>query len=277
MTRDSFASNQFLREDGSLPPSRTEALLQDWLPHREQALNALQLQFEPFADDETIERYPPDSVWFISMRQGMGLIVVAGLAGGLLPFVVNWFLAARAGVVVPLSEILRGADAATGAAEGFMGWGGGLLALETVAGLPPTVFPGWLAAGLSALGLWLNWPLQWLGIWIAYGAGVALVTHWLGSPVTIQRFYALTSYAALPLILTGLNIIPCLGPLVSLFAIIYAAVVYVFGVRAASGLSAGRAVVATLAPLAIVAALSGIFAISAGAFVAWVIGALFGM
>ncbi|MEX1020641.1 MAG: hypothetical protein WDZ49_13335 [Litorilinea sp.] len=277
MTRDSFASNQFLREDGSLPPSPTAAMLHDWLPERDQAINALQLQFEPFAEEEAIDEYAPDSVWFTSMRQGLGLIVLTGLVAGFLPFLVNWFLAARVGVVVPLSDIVRGAASANMSetfGQGLLG--SGWLALETAAGMPPAVFPGWLAAGLSALGLWINWPLNLLAIWLVYGAGIAMVAHWLGSPVTLQRFYALTSYAVLPLALMGLGIIPCIGFLVSLFAAIYAFAVYIFGVRAATGLTPGRAIVATIAPLAILGAAGSILAFSSGAFIAGIIALLLG-
>lgn len=274
MSRDALgSSNQFLQPDGTLPPSRTEAMLQNWLPQREQAINALQLQFEPWAEEEDLDQYPPDSVWFTSMRQGLGLIVVAGLVAGFLPFLVNWYLAARVGVVVPLSEIVRAADEMT-LEFSFWGSSGGLLALQTAAGLPPAVFPGWLAAGLSALGLWINWPLNWVTIWLVYGAGVALVAHWLGSPVTMQRFYSLTSYAALPLLLTGLSVIPCLGFLVSLFGIIYAFAVYVFGVRAATGLSPARAIVATLAPLALLITISGVLFFSASALFIGLLGLL---
>lgn len=252
MSRDPYASNQFLQEDGSLPPSPVEAMVHNWLPERKQMLNALQLQFEPYTEDP--EGYPPTSVWFTSMRQSMGMVVVAGLLGGLIPFVFNWIFAAQVGVVVPLAELVRSAQQATdtafsGGAAGV--WSSGIHALQLAAGSPPAVFPGWLAAGLSALGLWINWPLQWLGLWIVYGAAVALVAHWLGSPVTLQRFYNLTGYAALPLMLTGLSIIPCFGFFLGLFGVVYALVLYLFAVRAACDFSAGRAIVATVAPAAI--------------------------
>lgn len=272
MSRDPFHSNQFLTEEGTLPPPRIDEMIHNWLPERKQAINALQLQFEPYTEGiseeiEEIEGYPPYSVWYTSMRQGLGLIVVAGLVAGFLPFLVNWFVAARVGAVVPLAELVRSAQQVqidTGMTWGTF-QGSGLQALQTAAGLSPAVFPGWLAAGLSALGLWINWPLNWLGLWLIYGAAVALVAHWLGSPVTMQRFYALTSYAALPLILTGLGIIPCIGFLINLFAAVYASIVYIFAVRASTGLSPGRAIIATLAPGAILLALGLILTAAFGA------------
>ena len=47
--------------------------------------------------------------------------------------------------------------------------------LAALAGLPPAGLPGWLAALLSSLGVWLNTPLQWLTWWLVYGVAVLLV------------------------------------------------------------------------------------------------------
>jgi hypothetical protein len=259
MTRHSSASNQFLEEDGTLPPTRLAVAVDDWLPDQEQVVNALQFQFEPFSEEEE-EAYPPDSVWFTSMRQGLGLVVVAGLIGGFIPFLVNWFIGIGTGTVVPLAGLVRGTEIV--AAEPFIPWVTTWQAFQNAAGLQPALFPGWLAAGLSALGLWLNWPLSWLSFWIVYGAAVLVVAHWLGSPATLQRFYALTSYAALPLVLTGLGIIPCVGVLINLLAGAYALVIYIFGVRAATRLTPGRAILAAVAPFAVVAVVGSIVLIS---------------
>ncbi len=46
--------------------------------------------------------------------------------------------------------------------------------LQTIAGLSPNA-PGWLAAGLSALGVWVNQPLSWLTAWISLWPG-----HFIG-------------------------------------------------------------------------------------------------
>src|SRR5690606_17144643 len=99
--------------------------------------------------------------WYTSMRQGLGLVVVSALLAGLLPFVLDWIAATRMGTVVPLADLARAAESR----KADVTWGPLATMRETaqaVAGLPPSILPGWLAAFLSALGAWINWPLRWL-------------------------------------------------------------------------------------------------------------------
>ena len=119
--------------------------------------------------------------------------------------------------------------------------------VATIAGLEP-IAPGWLAATLSALGNWLNWPLRWLSSWIVYGLCVLAVAKLLGAPTTLQRHYAGVSYAYLPLLLLGLTPIPYVGPVFALAGLIWAMVVYVRAVRVVAGFDTLRALVAVVSP-----------------------------
>ena len=168
----------------------------------------------------------------ITMQQALGMVVVLGLVAGLLPFLVNWVLAARMDAALPLARAARSsAQLSERFPAFFMGLSGvNPMAVSdfylTAAGLDQP-FPGWLAGGLSALGVWLNWPLRWLTAWIVYGALVMVIDKAFGATMTLQRFYAATGYAAVPLLLTGLAPIPCLGGLAVLVGIIWSVVVYV--------------------------------------------------
>lgn len=246
-----MSASSFLRADGTVEPERSR-LWSEWLPSLQQMSNALQLQFETKQLDDTLE-FSPDSVRNTTMRQGLGMIGVLALVAGLLPFLVNWFIAARAGTALPMAELAlmaRNWDTPNG------GMGPGAVAAETarmIAGLEPSVFPGWLAAFLSALGEWVQWPLRWWTLWLAYGVGVLVMTRVLAAPrsPTLQRFFALTSYAAVPLVLTALGPIPILGFLANLVAWIWAFVVYLSAVRMATGLETGKAILSILTPGAV--------------------------
>jgi hypothetical protein len=196
------------------------------------------------------------------MRQGLGLVVSAALVAGLLPVVLHTIGALQMGTVVPLAELAARAEAqlARGAIERWEPLAVLLGTGPMLAGLAPAIFPSWLAALLSGLGEWINWPLRWLAWWIVYGAGVMAVAKLLGARVTLQQFYAMTSFAALPLILTGLGPIPCLGQVAVLVSLIATLVVYVAAVRAATELGWGQALLSVLLPGG-VAALVGLMAL----------------
>jgi hypothetical protein len=253
-------SSRFLEEDGTLSRTRTVDLWA-WFPSQAQIRNALQLQFEAGPPVEDAPEMAPESVWYTSMRQGLGLVVVVALLAGLLPFVVNWVSAARVGTAVPLAQMAYEAEE-RGGRDAFFGPAATIReTTQRLAGMETAVFPGWLAAGLSALGIWVSWPLNWLTWWIVYGAVVLLVAHLLGATTTLQRFYALTSYAFLPLILLGLGPVPCLGALATVAALLWTGVMYFVAVRAATGLQAATVLASMLAPgalLILLAALGGL-------------------
>ena len=234
-------NSSFLRADGTIEPQH-RAWWSEWLPTLDQIQQAIQLQFDSGPNART-------SVWAISMRQGLGLVVAAALVAGFLPFLVNSVIAVRMGTVLPLARLAQAAQELSEA--------GGPLAMlgqtwQRLAGLPPAVFPGWLAAILSSLGEWINWPLRWLTWWLVYGTAVLVTAKAWGAPTTLQHFFALTSYAAVPMVLTGLGPIPFLGFLAQLVAVIWMLVVYIASVRAVTGLDWGRALLSVALPGAIV-------------------------
>jgi len=220
---------------------------QHWLPSRNRMSSAAQLRSSAYRDS--------------TMQQAMGMIVTLALLAGFLPFVVHWFVAARAGTVLPLAQA---ANAATKTEETLFGMGFAFPGLvnpmamsdlyQTLAGLNQPL-PGWLAGGLSALGEWLNWPLSWLTLWIVYGALVMIANKALGGHATLQHFYAATGFAAVPLLLTGLSPIPCLGGLAVLGGIGWSLAVYIRANAEITGFDLPRSTAAVLLPAPILALL----------------------
>jgi hypothetical protein len=241
-------SSSFLRADGTLAPQRT-AWWSAWLPTLSQVQQAIQLQFRTDAN-------MPHSVWAITMRQGLGLVVVAALLAGFLPFLVNAVTAVRLGTTVPLAQLAQQAQeqSADGGPLSQMGeiW-------QRLAGMPPALLPGWMAGLLTSLGAWINWPLRWLTWWLVYGTAVLVAAKVWGTPATLQRFFALTSYAAVPMVLTGLEPVPYLGVLAQIVAVSWMSVVYGASVSAVTQLNWRRTVVAVILPAAIASMLGIIF------------------
>jgi hypothetical protein len=252
MSLDSFVTERAAASRRSTYSGR------DWLPTLEQIRNAARLHIAWPTPDDDSSLVEPDSVMLTGMRQAIGLIVVTAIVAGFIPFCINWWTAARVGTVVPLAAAAqRIGESQTPAALPAP-----ILrtAVEAMAGLPPALFPGWLAAGLSALGLWISQPLNWLAIWLVYGLGVLVVLKLLGAPTTLQHFYGVTGYAALPLILTALAPIPYLGALFTLVAYIWALTLYIQVLRVETGLDAWRVILAVLLPAG-VALLAGLLAV----------------
>ncbi|MCL4832588.1 MAG: hypothetical protein KJZ86_09115 [Caldilineaceae bacterium] len=211
---------------------------QQWLPSPQQMSNAAQMR--------------PNAYTGSTMQQALGMVVLLGLLAGVPPFIVNWIGAVGSGAVLPVARL-------AGVAEGLAEWDGLLRFVgplspqalaevaQTLAGLEQPL-PLWLAAGLSSLGKWLNWPLGWIALWIVYGAGVMLANKALGGHVTLQRFYAATGFAAVPLLFTGLLPIPCLGLFAGVGAVGWSLAVYIRANAEVTGLSMPRAVAAVLLP-----------------------------
>lgn len=224
--------------------------LRSWLPAWEQVRTALTLQVEqviaPWDEDDG-----EAAKWHTtSMRQGVGLVVVAALLGGLLPLLVQWVQAAQIGAVTPLAALARYAEAQSNVVEVPPFTQAWTNTARMIAGLEP-IAPVWLAAGLSALGNWLNWPLTWLTVWLVYGLVVLATLKLQGATTTLPHFYGATSYAFVPLVLTGFGVIPYLGPFFSLASIIWAVLLYGETVRALANLPTQRVVFTLLAPLAV--------------------------
>jgi hypothetical protein len=234
-----------------------------WLPATQQMSDAAQLR--------------PDVYVSTTMRQALGLIVFLGLMAGAIPFVFNWVVGARAGAALPLAQLAGAAEEMVRVAPGVMVgtpvFVPDLRALadlfQTVAGLDQPL-SGWQAAGLSALGEWLNWPLLWLNRWLVYGLLVMAAAKLLGATNTLQPFYAATGYAAVPLVLTGLVPIPCVGPILAFLGSLWSLAVYVRGVQAATGFTILRSILAVVLPAATLA-LVGLIAFGLAVFTALVV------
>jgi hypothetical protein len=196
----------------------------------------------------------------LTMRQGLGLVVVAALLAGFIPFLDNSATALRYGAPLPFVKLAEQTQGAEGAPLSL--WGE---AFATLAGLRPVLFPGWLAALLSTVGEWINWPLRWLTWWLVYGTATLLAAKVWGAPTTLQRFLAATSYAAVPAILTGLGPVPWLGVVAQIIAFVWMAATYVATVRAVTGLDWGRTVLAVVLPAAVVSMVGFVVLLSTAA------------
>lgn len=220
-----------------------------WLPSVKQMRNALRLNLGDAIDGDALDRAELGDCPATSMREGMGMITLTALLAGLVSFVLNWIMAARWETVAPLLNWTQSVNQ-----PGF-GWpgNGGVMAetASTIAGLDSWL-PAWLAAGLSALGLWLSMPLEWLAIWITYGLGVLVIAHFMGATTTLPRFYGGVSYAVLPLAFYIFTPAPFVGPLIRLGATIWALIIFVRALKVATGLETGRAILSALLPLAVV-------------------------
>jgi len=223
--------------------------LSDWVPPPQKMSDAVQLRASGFTG--------------ITMRQSLGMVVFCGLLAGLVPFIVNWQLAASTGNALPLARV--GAQASR--LDLALSESGSLFAVKSLlvpsnqallgdlmlmlAGLDQP-FPGWLAAFLSALGEWINWPLRWVTVWIVYGAMVMVCNKAFGAAVRLQPFFAATGFAAAPLLLIGLAPVPCLGGVSSVVGAVWSATVYARANEQVTSLTRGRSLAAVLLPLILI-------------------------
>ncbi len=219
-----------------------------WLPQVNQMWNAARLNLA-----DALDPFERGGV-SVSMRQGIGMIVVLGLVAGVVPLVANLWLGIRMGAAVPFAAAatalsdLAAAYTDNPAANQIANSAG------MMAGIEPRL-PGFLAALLSALGMWLNWPLGWLSNWLIYGAVVTGLARLLGANNRLQIHFAATSFAAVPLLLTGLGPVPFVGPLAVISAFVWAAILYYKAVRLVTGLDPMRTLLSMFVPVAVVAAI----------------------
>lgn len=220
-----------------------------WLPSIRQLRAALQLDLPTAVDGDELLQHDLEGLPATTMQHALGMVFLTGLVAGLLPALVNWLAATRAGTATVLVAAARQLDTVM---PGMLPlpFQGAVEAFRTAAGADP-IFPGWLAAFLSALGGWINWPLDFLGIWIVYGIGALVLAKFFGATTTLQRFYAGVGYAVLPLALLGLGVIPWIGWLFALAGIVYAVVVFFHAVRYVTNLSTLQSLLSTILPPAI--------------------------
>ncbi len=216
-----------------------------WLPTPQKMSDAVQLRASGFTET--------------TMRQSLGMVLTLGLLAGFIPFLVNWEQAATAGSALPLARLGAQASRIQATPLTFISpmFDPVILGetVQLIVGLPQPL-PGWLAAFLSALGEWINWPLRWLALWIVYGALVMACNKALGATNRLQPFFAATGFAAAPLILVGLSPVPCLGGICSAVGVIWAFIVYARANEEVTNLPRSRSLAAVLLPLLIILVLS---------------------
>lgn len=216
----------------------------NWMPSLDQLRAAAYLQVK-----DAVDPWERNAVT-VTMRQGLGMILLLGLLAGIVPLIANLWLAVPMQTSVPLAQ------AGNSAAQMMTAYGTNSLlgivgsSVQTIAGLEPRM-PGALAALLSAFGLWINTPLTWLTWWIVYGAFVFAAARLMGAANTLQQFFAATSFAAVPLLLTGLAPIPWIGPLLAFAGTVLAFAVYFQAMHFVIRLDAGRTALCMLLPLAV--------------------------
>lgn len=242
-------SMNFLRADGTLDVQPGAASV--WLPSIRQISDALQFQVSDAVGPERHE----DEIGIVgkhtTMQQGMGLVVAVGVIAGALPFLVNLIRATAAGTSLQMLSLAEFATQRTrlwtllGLEPVLMGD-----TFQQIAGMSPRV-PGFLAALFSALGVWINTPLSFLTLWLAYGAGVLAVAHLAGATTTLQRFFAGTAYAFLPLVLLTLVPTPVLGDLLGWIAMLAFVLLYIRAVATVTGVDTAKTVICVLLPGAI--------------------------
>ena len=115
----------------------------------------------------------------------------------------------------------------------------------------PTPLPRPVKGFLQALGGWISAPLLRLGGWMGYAFWVLLVAKLLGGRATLSQMLGCTALYVAPQILTILQVIPCLGPILALVAFVWGLVIYVKATAVANELSLGRALLATILPAAV--------------------------
>lgn len=242
-----MSSNTFVRIPGQTP-QREIWRLRDWLPSLQQAWDALLFRLP-----DALDPHERDFVT-TSMRQGLGLVLVLGLVAGIVPFLANLWSSITVGAAAPLVELGESAAQWLAAYGSLPAVDIAAHTIQSIAGLEPRM-PGVLAATLSSLGLWLNTPLNWLSLWIIYGTLVLATARFMGAHATLETFFAATSFAFVPLVLTGLVSLPFVGPILSVVGVVWGFLLYAQTAFWATRLSVARIMLSMLLPIAVLLAL----------------------
>ena len=109
------------------------------------------------------------------------------------------------------------------------------------------------------VGVMVSYPFGWLGSLLSYGVLVHLIARLLGGKGTIAQMFGLTSLAVVPHLLDVLAWVPCLGAVLGLVGWGWGVGVYIKGTSVAQEMSIGKATLAVLMPILVVALLSALF------------------
>jgi hypothetical protein len=206
-----------------------------------------------------------------TFRKGVLLVVVIILLAGSLSFVVSTvkgFLPPRWGArrekvgsqisqvfeFLPIEMDAKTERMITGSIEAGLDIGFEIAQL-------PTPLPRPVKDFLQALGGLITAPLLRLGGWMGYAFWVLLAAKLLGGRATLSQMLGCTALYVVPQILTILQVIPCLGPILGLVAFVWGLVIYVKATAVANELSLGRALLAVILPAAVLIGLISLLVI----------------
>ena len=120
----------------------------------------------------------------------------------------------------------------------------------------PTRLPRPVGRLFTNLGSFLSLPFSRMASWAGYTIWVILIAKLLGGRATVSQTLGATALYAVPHVLGILDVVRCLGGLLGLVAAVWGAAIYVKALAAANEFSIERAIVATVVPALICAALA---------------------
>jgi hypothetical protein len=120
----------------------------------------------------------------------------------------------------------------------------------------PTRLPKPIARLFTNLGSFLSLPFSRFASWAGYTIWVMLIAKLLGGRATVSQTLGATALYAVPHVLGILDVVPCLGGLLGLVAAVWGIAIYVKALAVANEFTIGRAVVATVVPALVGAALA---------------------
>jgi hypothetical protein len=131
--------------------------------------------------------------------------------------------------------------------------------------------PRGISGLFQATGTYLSRVLAAFGGWFFYGALVLIAANLLGGSAKLPDFLGTIALYIVPGLLAVLRPIPCLGGLLALIGTIWSIVVYIKAVSVATDLSAGRSILAALAPFIVLFLLGVLLSVMAVAWLAIVL------
>lgn len=111
---------------------------------------------------------------------------------------------------------------------------------------------------LDAVGSWLARAVAAIGGWLFYGALVLIGVRLLGGKAKLPVFLGSVALYIIPGLLAVLQPVTCIGLLLAFIGTVWSIVVYMKATSVATGLDAGRAIVAVVAPFFIITLLGGL-------------------
>ena len=109
---------------------------------------------------------------------------------------------------------------------------------------------------LNAVGGWLARSVAAIGGWLFYGALVLIAVRLLGGRAKLPVFLGTVAVYIVPGLLAIFQPIPCLGFVLALVGTVWSIIVYMKATSVVTGLDAGRSIVAVVAPVVVITALS---------------------